>query len=54
MKHLGIVFVGKNKKGKNTKFLFQVYDVEKYTTSQYTNLIVRMNNYVKNNDGDKA
>lgn len=42
-KPLGIVFTWKNKKGKDTKFLFQAYDVERYTSSQYTNLLVRIN-----------
>ena len=51
---LGIVFIGKNKKGRNTKYLFQVCDVEKYTSTQYKNLLVRMNSCKKNNDGDKA
>ena len=32
LKPLGIVFVGKNKKGMITKFLFQACDVERYTT----------------------
>ena len=43
LKPLGIVFVGKSKKGKNTKFLFQTCDVERYMTAHYTNLLVRMN-----------
>ena len=54
VKPLGIVFVGKNKIGKNTKFLYQVCDVEKYTSSQYTNLLVRINICKKNNDGEKV
>lgn len=54
LKPLGIVFVGKSKKGKNTKFLFQACDVERYTTTDYTNLLVRMNSCKKNNDGDKV
>lgn len=33
LKPLGIVFVGKNKQSKATKFLFQVYDLERYTNS---------------------
>ena len=40
--------------GKNMKFLFQACDVERYTTSHYTNLLVRMNSCKKNNDVDKA
>ena len=54
MKQLGIFFVGKSKKGKQTKFLFQSCDVERYTTSLYTNLIVCMNSCKKNNEADKA
>lgn len=54
MKPLGNVFVGKNKKEKNTKFLFQACDVESYTSSQYTNLMVHMNSCKKNNYGDNA
>lgn len=54
LKPHGIVFVGKNKKVKNTKFLFQACDVERCTTAHYTSLLVRMNNCKKNNDGDKA
>lgn len=42
LKPLGIAFVGKNKKGKYSKFLFQVCDVERYTTSHYANLLVSM------------
>ena len=38
LKPLGIAFVGENKKGNNSKFLFQVCGVERYTTSHYTNL----------------
>lgn len=44
----------KNKKGNNTKFLFQVCDVERYTTSYYTNLMIQMNNRAKNNENEKA
>lgn len=51
---LGIVFLGKNKKGNNSKFPFQVCDVERYTTAHYTNLLVRMNSCEKNNDKEKA
>ncbi|CAI9300099.1 unnamed protein product [Lactuca saligna] len=40
LKPLGIVFIRKNKKGNNTKFLFQVCDVERYTMPHYTNLMV--------------
>lgn len=54
LKPLGIVFIGKNKKGNNSKFLFQVVDVERYTTSHYTSLLVRMNGCEKNNDKEKA
>ena len=53
LKPLRIVFIEKNKKGRNTKYLFQVFDVEKYTSSQYMNFLVRMNSCKKNNDGDK-
>ena len=42
-----------NKNRKNTKFLFQACNVERYTTSHYTNLIVCRNSCKKNNDGDK-
>ena len=54
LKPLGIAFVGKNKKGNNSKFLFQVCDVERYTSSHYTNLLVRMNSYNKNKDKEKV
>ena len=54
MKPLGIFFVGKSKKGKQTNFLFQSCDVERYTTAKYTNLIVHMNSCKKNNDRDKS
>ena len=53
LKSLGIVFIGKKKKGKITMFLFQVCDGERYTTSHYTNFIIRMNSCVKNNESDK-
>lgn len=49
----GYVFAGKDKNGKTKRFLFQENEMERYTTSQYTNFIVRMNNYSKNNLGDK-
>lgn len=54
LKPLGIMFVGKNKKGNNTKFLSQVCDVKRYTSSYYTNLMVRMNSCAKNNGKEKA
>lgn len=54
LKPLGIAFVAKNKKGNNSKFLFQVCDVERYTTSHYTNLFVQMNSCDRNNDKEKA
>ncbi|KAL7610282.1 hypothetical protein Lser_V15G13610 [Lactuca serriola] len=54
LKPLGLVFSGKDKNGKAKRFLFQENEVERYTTAQYTNFMVRMNNYTKNNDGDKA
>lgn len=54
LKPLGNAFIGKNKKGKNIKFLFQSCDGERYTYPHYTNLIVRMNSCVKNNDGNKV
>lgn len=44
LKPLGVVFVGKNKHNKVTKFIFQIFYVERYTNSQYTNLLVRLNN----------
>ena len=54
MKPLGTMFLGKSKKGKITKYLFQACDVERYTTAHYTNLLVKMKICAKNNDGDKA
>ena len=36
-----------------TNFLFQVIDLERYTNSQYTNLLVRINNCKKNEVKDK-
>lgn len=36
----GVVFQGKNKKGTLTKFLFQITDLERYTTSHYTNILI--------------
>ena len=53
-KPLGVVFLGKNKNRKMTKFLFQVYDVDRYTNSQYTSLLVHLGNYKKNTIEDKA
>ncbi|CAH1453467.1 unnamed protein product [Lactuca virosa] len=38
---LGVVFRGKNRNGRMTKFLFQVSDLEMYTNSEYTNLLIR-------------
>lgn len=52
-KPFGIVFVGKNKNEKNTKYLFQACDIERYTTTQYMNLLFHMNSCKKSNDGDK-
>ncbi|CAI9290472.1 unnamed protein product [Lactuca saligna] len=40
--------------GNNTKVLYQACDVERYTSLHYTNLMVRMNSYAKNNDKEKA
>ena len=54
VKSLGIVFVGKNKNSKNTKFLFRVEHVERYTNSRYINLLIRINNCKRNIEGDKA
>ncbi|KAL7591384.1 hypothetical protein Lser_V15G33665 [Lactuca serriola] len=54
LKPLGIVFVGKNKKENNTKFWFQACDVERHTTTHYTNLIVCMNSCKNNNESDKV
>lgn len=53
LKPLGVVFVGKNKNKKVTKFLFQVCDVERYMNSQYMNLLVCLNNCMRNTTGDK-
>ena len=53
LKPFGMVFAGKDTKGKPKRFLFQVSEIERYTTSQYTNFIVRMNNCTMNNEGDK-
>ena len=53
LKSLGIVFAGKVKAGRAKRFLFQTCEVERYTNSQYTNLIVRMNHCKKNSEGDK-
>ena len=49
---LGVVFAGKNKNHKITKFLFKVEDVEIYIKSQYANLLVRLNNCKRNIAGD--
>ena len=54
VKPLAIVFVGKNKNNKNTKFLLRVENVERYTNSQYTDLLVRINYGKRNTEGDKA
>ena len=51
---MGLVFLGKDKKGKAKRFLFQASEVERYTVAQYTNFIVHMNNSKKKNEGDKA
>ena len=53
LKPFGMVFVGKDKSGKAKWFLFQACEVERYTTSQYTNFIVRMNNCKNNNEREK-
>ena len=53
LKPLGIVFAGKDKAGRAKRFLFQTSEVERYSNSQYTNLIVRMNHCKKNSEGDK-
>ena len=37
LKPFGLVFTGKDKNGKAKRFLFQACEVERYTTSQYTN-----------------
>lgn len=54
VKPLGVLFVGKNKNQKITKFLFQVDDVDKYTNSLYTNLQAGVNNCKRNTTGDKT
>ena len=54
LKPYGIVFVGRGMNGRHSKFLFQENDVERYTTAQYTNLIVHMNSCKKNYEEDKA
>lgn len=54
LKPYGIVFVGKGKNGKQSTFLFHTNNVERYTTGQYTNLIVRINSCKKNSEEDKA
>ena len=48
-----MVFSGRDTKGKPKKFLFKVSEIERYTSAQYTNFIVRMNNCKRNNEGDK-
>ena len=53
LKPFVLVFAGKDKNGKSKRFLFQASEVERYTKSQYTIFIDRMNNYKKNNEGDK-
>ncbi|CAI9294418.1 unnamed protein product [Lactuca saligna] len=53
LKPLGVVFAGKDKAGRVKRLLFQTYEVERYATSQFTNLIVRMNQRRKNSEGDK-
>ena len=50
----GLVFAGKDKNRKVKRFVFHVSEVERYMKNQHTNFMVRMNNYRKNNDGDKA
>lgn len=50
----GVVFIGKNNRGKMAKFLFQVCDIERYTNSNYTNLLIQINNCKKNDNEDKA
>lgn len=54
LKPMGIVFFGKNKKSIVTKFLFQMNDIEKYTSSHYTNLLIRMERCAKNSDKEKV
>ncbi|CAI9304104.1 unnamed protein product [Lactuca saligna] len=54
LKPLGITFTGKNKKGTSMKSLFQVNEIERFTFSHYTNLLIRMNNCAKNSDKEKA
>ena len=53
LKPFGMVFSGSDTKGKLKKFLFKVSEIERYTSAQYTNFIVRMNNCKRNNEGDK-
>lgn len=53
-KPFGVVFQGKNKKGKLTKFLFQVNNIEKYSSSHFLNILIRINNCKKNDNKDKA
>lgn len=54
MKPYGLIFAGKSKKGKSSKFFFQTSEIERYITAHYTNLIVCMNSCKNNNDGDKV
>ncbi|KAL7604923.1 hypothetical protein Lser_V15G18161 [Lactuca serriola] len=53
LKPFGMVFSGRDTKGKPKKFLFKASEIERYNSSQYTHFIVRMNNCKKNNEGDK-
>ena len=53
LKPFGMVFAGKDTNGKPKKFFFKVSEIERYTSSQYMNFIVFMNNCNKNNEGDK-
>ncbi|KAL7601073.1 hypothetical protein Lser_V15G24877 [Lactuca serriola] len=53
LKPFGMVFSGRDTKGKPKKFLFKASEIERYNSSQYTHFIVRMSNCKKNNEGDK-
>ncbi|KAL7591219.1 hypothetical protein Lser_V15G33877 [Lactuca serriola] len=53
LKPFGMVFSGRDTKGKPKKFLFKASEIERYNSSQYTHFIVRMNNCKKNTEGDK-
>ncbi|KAL7607644.1 hypothetical protein Lser_V15G16187 [Lactuca serriola] len=53
LKPFGMVFSGRDTKGKPKKFLFKASEIERYNSSQYTHFIVRMNNCKKNTKGDK-